>query len=230
MDVLSNYFPDHEGRRHHPRAAPINAPSIISGSLTSTGSPSKSGWPRAPSKPRARKVGRSSELDLVNSSIGRTRVPTSTRSGFSAVFSRTGTTRLRISASFAYLPPGQRANPARAVSNAARPGSDVWSAESQSRGWERAAIRKDRTTCTVSMADIHTGGGTFTATRISEKGISSWPNCSQLTDTQVEGLFSAAKFDNRTDCCRPQLRYPSGCGSSSGVCASSVSDGPACQS
>jgi hypothetical protein len=65
-------------------------------------------------------------------------------------------------------------------------------------GWERAAIWKDRPTCTVSMAEMPHGGGTFTATRISEKGRQFLAGLlGQLTDTQVEGLFSAARFDRQ---------------------------------
>jgi hypothetical protein len=65
-------------------------------------------------------------------------------------------------------------------------------------GWERAAIWKDRPTCTVSMDDLPHGGGTFAPTRISEKGRQFLTELlRQLTDTQVEGLFSAARFDKQ---------------------------------
>jgi len=65
-------------------------------------------------------------------------------------------------------------------------------------GWERAPIWKDRPTCTVSMADLPHGGGTFAETRVSEKGRQFLAELlGQLTDTQVEGLFSAARFDKQ---------------------------------
>ena len=65
-------------------------------------------------------------------------------------------------------------------------------------GWQRAPIWKDRPTCTVSMADLPHGGGTFAPTRISERGRQFLAELlGQLTDTQVEGLFSAARFDKQ---------------------------------
>ena len=65
-------------------------------------------------------------------------------------------------------------------------------------GWERATIWRDRSTCTVSMADLPHGGGTFPTTRISEKGRQFIAKLlGQLTDRQVEELFSAARFDKQ---------------------------------
>lgn len=87
------------------------------------------------------------------------------------------------------------------------------------KGWEKAPVWADRAACAVSMETLPYGGGTFAKTRVSEPGrqfVSRLLN--QLTDAQIEDLFSGARFDQPVSEWARVFRLRQ----------KQISDGPAC--
>ena len=65
--------------------------------------------------------------------------------------------------------------------------------------WEKAPIWADRKTCTTSMDALPYHGATFNPVKISEAGRKHLGGLlTQLSDAQLEAMFSAARFDRPT--------------------------------
>jgi hypothetical protein len=65
--------------------------------------------------------------------------------------------------------------------------------------WEKAPMWSDRATCTTSMDALPYHGATFTPVKITEAGRQHLGGLlSQLSDQQIEDLFTSARFDQPT--------------------------------
>jgi hypothetical protein len=65
--------------------------------------------------------------------------------------------------------------------------------------WEKAPMWADRASCTISMDALPYHGATFTPVKITEAGRQHLGELlSQLSDRQIEDLFSSARFDQPT--------------------------------
>ena len=65
--------------------------------------------------------------------------------------------------------------------------------------WEKAPMWADRASCTISMDALPYHGATFTPVKISEAGRQHLGGLmSQLSDRQIEDLFTSARFDHPT--------------------------------
>jgi hypothetical protein len=85
--------------------------------------------------------------------------------------------------------------------------------------WEKAPIWADRAACAISMETLPHHGGTFGAARVSESGRQFVIRLlNQLTDAQIEDLFSGARFDQPVSGWARAFRFRQ----------KQISDGPAC--
>ena len=65
--------------------------------------------------------------------------------------------------------------------------------------WEKAPMWADRASCTISMDALPYHGATFTPVKIIEAGRQHLGGLlSQLSDQQIENLFTSARFDHPT--------------------------------
>jgi hypothetical protein len=65
--------------------------------------------------------------------------------------------------------------------------------------WEKAPMWADRASCTISMDALPYHGATFTPVKITEAGRTHLGGLlSQLSDQQIEDLFTSARFDHPT--------------------------------
>ena len=100
--------------------------------------------------------------------------------------------------------------------------------------WEKAPVWTDRAACAISMETLPYHGGTFGAARVSESGRQFLIRLlNQLSDAQIEDLFSGARFDQRV-----RSSFPLGTGTDARPVSEwtrvfrsrqkQISDGPAC--